>query len=77
MINVVFVRWGDKYSDVYSLRLKKMVENNLTLACKFYLITDNATEAEQEQFFIINPPYYGLDGWWAKMYLYMPHLVHW
>lgn len=41
MINILCVRWGDRYSSDYVDKLKQQVENNCSLDFKFFCLTDN------------------------------------
>jgi len=41
MLNILCVRWGDKYDHTYVDKLLKQVKNNCSIPFKFYCLTDN------------------------------------
>lgn len=55
MINVICVRWGDKYGQEYVDRLHSMIDKNLTVPYKFHCY-----EGQDD----------GLEYWWPKLRLF-------
>ncbi len=47
-VNVICMKWGDKYEPQYVNRLYAMVERNLTLPFRFVCFTDNGTGIRDE-----------------------------
>jgi hypothetical protein len=41
MLNVICVKWGDKYSSTYVNTLKKMCDRHITLPYQFHCLTDS------------------------------------
>ena len=69
MINIVCVKWGDKFHSDHVNRLHDMVKKNLTLKYNFICYTNNANELNRN--IIIEPlPGYDLDKWWWKLFLF-------
>lgn len=68
-INVVCLKWGDKYPAEDVNRLYRMVSKNLQLPFKFYCITENTAGLvpEVEALPIYQPE---LAGWWHKLSIY-------
>ncbi len=68
-INVVCLKWGDKYSADYVNRLYSMVKRNITIPFDFYCITENDKDIDKN--IIIKPiPNIDLEGWWFKITLF-------
>jgi hypothetical protein len=44
MLNIICVKWGDKYNAYHVNRLYKMVEKNLNIPFEFYCYTDDASD---------------------------------
>lgn len=69
MINIVCVKWGNKYGAEYVNRLYAAVQRHTTKPHQFHCYTDDAVG--------LNPnvithalPAGDLEGWWNKMYLF-------
>ena len=69
MINVVCLKWGDKYAPDYVNRLYGMVRRNLTLPFVFHCMTENPLGLKPE-INVLPLPDLGLHGWWYKLYLF-------
>jgi hypothetical protein len=67
MINVVCVKWGDKFNSSHTKRLQKMVSKYLTVPYTFTCLTDNPEDLDCN---IIDISEYGLDGVWNKLILF-------
>jgi hypothetical protein len=70
-VNVVCLKWGDKYPAHYVNRLYSMVERNLALPHRFVCVTDDSSGLDPviETKPIENPE---LTGWWHKLTLFKP-----
>lgn len=68
MLNVVCVKWGDRYPNAYVHRLRDAVARSIKQPHRFICFTDNARdlECETRQLPI------GLEGWWNKVALFSP-----
>lgn len=67
MVNVICVKWGDRYDHTYVNRLKKMVQKNLNVPFDFYCYTDNPENIDAN---IIEMPDDGLELWWPKLRMF-------
>jgi hypothetical protein len=69
-INVVCLKWGNKYDAGYVNKLYAGVKRNSTVDFKFWCFTDDATELNQN--IEITPLPHGnrLNSWWNKLYLF-------
>jgi len=67
MINVICVKWGDRYDYSYVNRLEKMVAQNLSLPHTFYCYTDNPKNINSKT---ISMPDDGLELWWPKLRMF-------
>ena len=65
MLNIWSVCVGNKYSDDYVIRLKKMVERNITTEHRFICLSDRAIEGVECFITPVDWP-----GWWQKLYLF-------
>lgn len=72
MINVVFVKTGNKYQATHVNRLCRLIHINSTLPIKFHVLTDNPAGIDSEVNCIKIPE--DLDGWWNKLWLFWPEL---
>jgi len=75
-VNVVCVRWGEKYSLDYVYALRSMVKRHLSLPHTFTCYTepkwiDNCREPRVK--FEWLPGHY--EGWWSKIELFKPGLI--
>lgn len=68
MLNVVCVKWGDKYSATHVNRLYRMVEKNLSVPFEFYCYTDDDTDIVP--WIHIIPIEEEYERWWNKLYLF-------
>jgi hypothetical protein len=69
-IRVVCVKWGDKYSDEYPLRLKSMVARHLSLPHTFECFTEKPVEGVDCLPLTCEWP-----GWWQKIGLFKPGVL--
>ena len=71
-INVISVKWGDKYTSSQVNRLYNQIQNNLTLPHKFYCLTDDPVGLDSR----ITPVDIvdELDGVWNKLALFKSDL---
>lgn len=70
MINIVCLKWGDKYGPEYVNRLYAAVERNVTKRFKFWCFTEDSTGLHRS---IKKAPLrYAdrLNSWWNKVYLF-------
>jgi len=68
-INIVCLKWGDKYDAGYVNRLYSMVKRNTTIPFDFYCITEDNTGINEN--INIKPiPNLDLKGWWFKVTLF-------
>ncbi len=68
MVNVVCVKWGDKYSSQYVNILQAMVKRNLSIPHKFFCFTEDPTGLNDD--IEILPFTEKLHGWWNKVALF-------
>lgn len=69
MLNVVCLKWGEKYSTEYVNRLYSMVSSQLKQEFEFYCMTESPSGIIDEVN-ILPLPNLGLEGWWYKLYLF-------
>jgi len=69
MIEIVCLKWGNKYSAEYVNKLYASVERNSTVPFRFHCFTDDETEVRSEVI-VHNLPYTNLQTWWNKLYLF-------
>jgi len=67
MINVICVKWGEKYSAAYVNRLKIMLDKHLTLPFTMWCYTDDRHGVDNNINIIDIPEEDHLEGWWNKM----------
>ena len=73
MVNVVCVKWGDKYSSEYVNNLYSMVSRNLSREFRFVCFTENPEGIKPGvEVFPFEDDY--LPGWWNKVSLFKPRL---
>lgn len=70
MINVICVKWGDKFTSDFVNRLYTMVCRNLNYDFKFYCYTDNSESIRSEVNIINIPEENELEVWWNKLALF-------
>jgi hypothetical protein len=77
MINVITVKWGDKYDAGYVNRLSTMVDRYLTEPHTFYCYTDDPTGLNTEWIDVIEiPPDDLLEGWWNKVGIFNSNMPY-
>ena len=73
MINVICVKWGDKFTHEFVNRLFTMVKRNLTVPFTFYCYTDNPSNIREEvQIINIEEEF---DVWWNKLAMFKTGFV--
>lgn len=68
-INIVCLKWGEKYPSQYVNRLYRMVERHLDRPFRFFCLTENPQGLDSQ----ITPlpiEQEGLQGWWYKLTLF-------
>jgi hypothetical protein len=70
MINIVCLKWGNKYGPEYVNRLYTGVKRNTTVPFKFWCFTDDATGIVPEVTTVSLPYADRLDSWWNKLNLF-------
>jgi hypothetical protein len=70
MINIVCLKWGDKYGPEYVNRLYAGVRRNTTVNFKFWCYTDDATGIRPEVTCVPLPHAATLHSWWNKLNLF-------
>ena len=70
MLNVVCVRWGDKYNE-YTEKLKEQVEKNCSVPFNFYCLTDTPQKEYEIQLPTHWDSHYIKDRFWAYRKLYI------
>lgn len=68
MINVICVKWGDKYNYEHVNRLHYMVKKNLTLPFNFYCLTEDSSNLKDIN--IIPIKHNNLEVWWNKLAMF-------
>lgn len=71
-INIVCLKWGDKYPAEYVNRLYRMVKRHLQLPFSFYCLTENNQGLDSHiniLELVVEP---GVKGWWYKLQLFKP-----
>lgn len=69
MINIVCLKWGDKFSPQYVNKLYSSVRRNSRLEFKFHCFTEDSRELNSN--IVTHPlPDNNLEGWWNKVYLF-------
>jgi hypothetical protein len=68
-INIICVKWGDKYGAEYVNRLYAAVQRHTTVEHRFHCFTDNATDLNSN-IIVHDLPHTNLEGWWHKVYLF-------
>jgi len=70
MINVICVKWGNKFRPDFVNRLYTMVERNLTYDFRFYCYTDDSHGIREDVEIIDIPKDNELEIWWNKLALF-------
>lgn len=69
MINIVCLKWGDKYKADYVNKLYASIDRNTTVPFKFHCFTDDKSGLNSN--IVAHPlPYDHLQSWWNKLYLF-------
>ncbi|MBE0472080.1 MAG: hypothetical protein IBX55_21555 [Methyloprofundus sp.] len=69
MINIVCLKWGNKYSAEYVNRLFRMVKANISVPYKFHCITES-NEGLYPEIGVLELKNPELEGWWHKLSLF-------
>ena len=70
MINIVCLKWGNKYGPEYVNRLYGMLRRNTRKEFKFWCFTEDAAGIRPEVFTIPLKFAESLDSWWNKIWLF-------
>ncbi len=70
IVNIVCLKWGNKYGPEYVNRLYAGVKRNTTINFKFWCFTDDATGIRPEVRTVPLPYATQLDSWWNKLHLF-------
>ena len=70
MINVICIKWGDKFTSEFVNRLYSMVRQNLSYEFRFYCYTDDANGINDSVEIIDIPNDNDLEVWWNKLALF-------
>jgi hypothetical protein len=73
MINVVCLKWGDKYGAEYVNRLYAAVRRNTTRQFRFWCFTENSEKLHPDIQVLGLPAADQLDTWWNKISLFDDH----
>ena len=73
MIDIVCLKWGDKFGAEYVNNLFSGIERNSTVPFKFHCFTDDTTDV-LENINCIDLPNNNLSGWWNKLWLFSDEL---
>jgi hypothetical protein len=65
MVNVVCVKWGDKYSSLYVNRLFNMLKRHMPVPFRFHCYTEDPKGINKNVNII--PINSDLEGWWCKL----------
>jgi len=74
MINIMCLKWGDKYGPEYVNRLYGMISRNTTRSFKFWCFTDDRTGIRSEVVISPLPRASEFAGWWNKIWLFSPEM---
>lgn len=69
MINIVCLKWGDKYGAEYVNNLFEGIKKNTTTEFRFHCFTDNSIGI-LDGVIIHALPYRDIEIWWNKLYLF-------
>lgn len=72
-VNILCVRFGNKYGQEYVVRLRNMVERHMTVPYTFNCLTDDPKPLEGVNS-IIQPNAGYPKGWWHKVHMFDPNL---
>lgn len=74
LVNIVCLKWGNKYPAEYVNRLYRMTKRQITRPFRFVCLTDNADDivgGVEIKPIALDPQ---LHGWWYKLQLFQPQL---
>jgi len=71
--NILCVRFGNKYGQDYVVKLRNMIERNITVPYKLYCLTDDPKPIEGVESIVIPNQGYA-KGWWHKVHMFDPKL---
>lgn len=76
MINVITVKHGNNkvYNHDYVNKMYNMINRNLSLPYKFYCLTEDPSNFNENINVIPLPTEYKLTGWWWKTYMFKQNL---
>jgi lipopolysaccharide biosynthesis glycosyltransferase len=74
MINIVTVKWGDKYDAAYVNKLYASIKRNTTLSFRFHCFTEDSSDLNPNVF-AHDLPYTNLQSWWNKLYLFSNEIL--
>ncbi len=69
-VNLVCLKWGDKYPAEYVNRLYRMAAKHLTIPFEFYCLTENTDGIDANINILPLEIEEGLKGWWYKLQLF-------
>lgn len=72
-INIVCLKWGDKYPAHYVNKLYMGIAKNTTLSFKMHCFTDNHSKLSSN-INIHKLQYHNIETWWNKLYLFSNEL---
>jgi hypothetical protein len=74
MVNVVCIKWGNKYSAEYVNKLAAMVKRNLSIPYRFVCLTEDTKGIAPgiETLPLPDMEIDGLTGWWHKISMFRP-----
>ena len=70
MLNVITVKWGEKYNSSFVNRIYIMCQKNITIPFKMYCYTDDARGINKNIEIIKIPKNNRLEKWWNKLSLF-------
>lgn len=74
MINIVCLKWGDKYGPEYVNRLYGMIRRNTTVPFRFWCFTENEAHIRSEVTTKPLPRADEFHSWWNKVWLFSDEL---
>tara|TARA_R110000796_G_scaffold118532_1_gene232273 strand:+ start:507 stop:1187 length:681 start_codon:yes stop_codon:yes gene_type:complete len=69
MIDIVCLKWGNKFGPEYVNNLYSSIQRNTTTPFRFHCFTEDSTDLLPDVI-IQELPELGVDGWWNKIYLF-------
>lgn len=74
MINIICLKWGNKYGPEYVNRLYAMVRRHTTKDFRFWCLTEAAQSIRPEVSVVPLKFANDLDSWWNKIWLFSPDI---